>query len=117
MTIQPASVSVTSPISPAIGWVKRQLFQPFDAGKWFVIGFCAWLAHLGEGGFNGGYSFNSPTAPGGRAVREQFDQIKDYVLNNLYWIVPLAVGLVVIGLAAGVLLTWLSSRGRFMFVH
>jgi molecular chaperone DnaJ len=28
--------------------VKRVLFQPFDLGKWFVIGFAAWLAHLGD---------------------------------------------------------------------
>jgi hypothetical protein len=32
--------------------VKRVLFQPFDLGKWFIIGFCAWLAFLGDGGEN-----------------------------------------------------------------
>ena len=114
----PQNVSVTQPVGQAIDRVKRMLFQPFDTGKWFVIGFCAWLAHLGEGGFggfNGGYNFGSPAGHG--SGREQIEQIKDYVLNNLSWIVPLAVGLVVIGLAVGVVLTWLGSRGRFMFLH
>ena len=41
-------VSVVEPLSPAIDWVKTVLFRPFDLGKWFVIGFCAWLAQLGK---------------------------------------------------------------------
>ena len=40
---QPDHVSVTLPISPAMDRVKRLLFQPFDLGKWFMIGFGAWL--------------------------------------------------------------------------
>ena len=46
----PREISVAEPVSPALERVKRILFQPFDLGKWFVIGFCAWLAQLGEGG-------------------------------------------------------------------
>ena len=38
-------------------------------------------------------------------------------MDNLYWILPLAVALVVIGLALWVVFTWLSSRGKFMFLH
>ena len=41
-------ISVTTPISHAIDRVKQVLFNPFDLGKWFTIGFCAWLAGLGE---------------------------------------------------------------------
>ena len=43
---RPSKVSVIDPISQAIDWVKIMLFKPFDLGKWFVIGFCAWLAYL-----------------------------------------------------------------------
>lgn len=58
MNSQPVSVSVTVPLSQALDHVKHVLFQPFDLGKWFVIGFCAWLAFLGEGGggFHGNFS-------------------------------------------------------------
>ena len=47
-------VSVIDPVTPAIDRVKLILFRPFDLGKWFVIGFCAWLAYLGTGGGGGG---------------------------------------------------------------
>jgi len=114
----PVSVSVTSPISPALDTVKRVLFQPFDLGKWFVIGFCVWLAQLGEGGYGG--NFNLPMGHGhggGPDLRQALEQAKDFVVSNLYWILPLAIVLVVVGFAIGVLITWLNSRGRFMFLH
>ena len=50
VTTRPREISVAEPVSPALERVKLMLFQPFDLGKWFVIGFCAWLAFLGEGG-------------------------------------------------------------------
>ena len=36
-------ISVIDPISPAIERTKLVLFQPFDLGKWFKLGFCAFL--------------------------------------------------------------------------
>ena len=61
MTIGPVTnshreISVTEPVSPALERVKTMLFKPFDLGKWFTIGFCAWLAFLGKGGGGGGDS-------------------------------------------------------------
>jgi hypothetical protein len=107
-------VSVIDPIGPAFERVKTILFRPFDIGKWFIIGFCAWLAYLGKGGGGGG---------GGRGGRGHYDvhegigQAKHFVLENLYWIIPVAVVLVVIGIIFWLVFTWLSSRGRFMFLH
>jgi hypothetical protein len=64
---QPNKVSVIDPISPAIQRVKDILFKPFNLGKWFVIGFCAWLAYLGSGGGGGGGGggphWNAPHKP------------------------------------------------------
>ena len=48
-TIQPREISVIEPIGAAFEKTKEILFKPFDIGKWFVIGFCAWLATLGNG--------------------------------------------------------------------
>jgi len=79
-------VSVIDPIGPAFERVKTILFRPFDLGKWFTIGFCAWLAYLVSGGGGGG------GGGGGRGGRG-------------------------IGIVIWLAVIWLSSRGRFMFLH
>jgi hypothetical protein len=119
MTTYPTEISVLTPVSQAIDRVKLMLFQPFDLGRWFVIGFCAWLASLGEsGGFpsnfgphGGGQSGNGPN------FRELMDETSNFVAHNLYWIIPAVLILLVLAVAWGLLLTWLSSRGKFMFLH
>ncbi len=115
--MNPHPVSVTTPVGQAIERVKQVLFRPFDAGKWFAIGFCAWLAFLGEGG--SGYNFRMPGGNHSRSteLRQVIEQARDYVQDNLYWIVPVAVAAVVLGLILGVVFTWLRSRGEFMFLH
>ena len=111
---------MAEPVSPALERVKLMLFQPFDPGKWFVIGFCAWLAYLGEAGsgFSGG-NFNPGnqshgTGPG---FRHGLEHAWNYVLSNLYWIVPVAAIVIFLCLALGVLVLWLNCRGKFMFLH
>jgi hypothetical protein len=115
MTTQPASVSVTLPVGLAIDRVKCLLFQPFDLGKWFVIGFCAWLAHLGEQGFHA--NFSRGWSEGRGSPRHEFEHARDFVMSNLHWIVPLVAGLVIVGLALGLVFLWLNCRGKFMFLH
>jgi hypothetical protein len=119
ITTPPREINVVEPVSPALEHVKRLLFQPFDLGKWFVIGFCAWLAFLGEGR-GGGFNFQVPGGGnnhGSAEFRHNFEQAKNYVLSNLEWIIPLAAFLVVIGLGLWLLFLWLNSRGKFMFLH
>ena len=121
MTTEPAEISVTVPVSQAYDRVKRMLFQPFDLGKWFIIGFCAWLAGLGEsgGGFNGNFNpgNNNSSAHNAQSFREVVDKAVNYLTGNLYWIIPVAVAAVVLLLALGMVLAWLNSRGKFMFLH
>jgi len=122
MTIYPTEISVVTPVSQALDRVKRMLFQPFDISKWFVIGFCAWLATLGESGgnFHSGGKFHSGGGGqwgAGSSFRDYMDQAAHFVMQNLYWIIPAAVALLILGVAWGILLTWLSSRGKFMFLH
>jgi len=118
VTTPPREISVAEPVSPALERVKRVLFRPFDLGKWFTIGFCAWLAQLGEGGAGGNFNFNpGPRHNYGDNVRHNWAQARDYVLDNLNWIVPLVAAVVVVGLALWLLFLWLNSRGKFMFLH
>jgi len=110
-------ISVTEPVSPALERVKRVLFRPFNLGKWFTIGFCAWLARLGEGG-GGNFNFNAGGRHNyGNSFRDDLARARDYVLDNLNWLVPLAAGLIVLCLALWLLFLWLNSRGKFMFLH
>ncbi len=133
MAPPPAQVSVIAPIQPAIERARRLLFQPFDFARWFAIGFCAWLARLGAVGFNGFHGlrwfngfdddrlFTPPNAPRGSSWQGSFElwetQVKTEVVANLYWVVPLAVALVCLVVALWLLMTWLGSRGEFMFLH
>lgn len=121
----PREISVTEPITPAYERVKQILFKPFDLAKWVTIGFCAWLAGLGEGGGGGNFNFSGGdhhhvNANGGNPA-EQFRhfywQARDYVLANAFWIIPLAIVVVLLAVAVWVLVLWLSSRGKFMFLH
>ncbi len=123
MEQRPSSVSVIDPISPAIDRVKLMLFKPFDLGKWFTVGFCAWLAYLGTGGGGGGPQVNMPAKSGQSQthIKEEIGEgvyvAKEYILHNLHWLIPVTVTIVVAVICLGLIITWLSSRGRFMFLH
>jgi hypothetical protein len=114
---RPVNVSVINPIAPAIDRVKLMLFRPFDLGRWFIIGFCAWLASLGSGGGSGGGPQGNFPFDNSSEAREAINQTKEFVVTNLYWIVPLVVFLVLFGIVLWLVFTWLSSRGKFMFLH
>jgi hypothetical protein len=124
-------VSVVEPLTPAIERVKTILFRPFDLGKWFVIGFCAWLAELGKpkgggnggggGGGHGGPPFSFGRRPDFEEVvqraKDWIEAARIYVEHNMHWIIPVAVVGAAVMLIVWLLLMWLSSRGRFMFLH
>src|SRR6476659_2465361 len=42
-------IEIFKPFGEAFELTKKILFQPFDIGKWFVIGFAAFLANLSAG--------------------------------------------------------------------
>ena len=109
----PQRISVIDPIGQAIEHVRLMLFRPFDLSKWLIVGFCAWLAQLGQGGGGGG---------GGNGWRADghepgFHAIKEGVLANLAVIIFVAAIVIPIIIIIAVVLCWLRSRGQFMFVH
>jgi hypothetical protein len=122
----PREISVTDVIEPAYERVKQMLFRPFNLSKWITIGFCAWLAGLGEtggggGGFNGfnggGSNHHGNRGQGLEEFRHFYQQAQDYFLLNIGWIVPLAAIVVLLSLALWLAVLWLSCRGKFMFLH
>lgn len=112
-------ISVIDPINPAIDRAKSILFEPFDLGRWFIIGFCAFLANLGKwsGGSGGGRGGDSHGGRQYHSVHEAVDDTKFYIQDNLSWIVPLGIFIAVVVILVWLVVLWLSSRGRFMFLH
>jgi hypothetical protein len=110
------AISVTEPIGWALTRTGRMLFKPFEWRKWFVLGFCAWLANLGEGG---GPNVNlRGGVPGGRSGGGPgpFEPVLDWGREHVGLVILLAVLALVVLLAIGLVLMWLSSRGKFMFL-
>jgi len=111
------AISVIDPLGPAVERVREVLFRPFDLGRWVSIGFCAWLAGLGRAGAGGGGTHWNVSGGRGGDLRRESRRAVEYVLENLHWIIPLAAAVLLIAVGVWVLLAWLSSRGRFMFLH
>jgi hypothetical protein len=105
------SLSVMDAIEAALERTKRTLLQPFDLRKWLALGFCAFLATLGQSG--GGYTGGNPLG-GGKG--DELDRVVPWVLEHLSLVLTLGAVILLVGLALGILLTWLSSRGEFMFL-
>jgi hypothetical protein len=106
-------IEIFQPFGEAFELMKKILFQPFDAKKWFVIGFAAWLSQLGSGG---SYSFRTSrgsdwqNVPGYDHLRDTISQIPQWVL------VSGGVVLLVLLVTLIAIFAWLRARGRFMFI-
>ena len=115
-TTQTRQISVIEPIGAAIEKTKEILFRPFDIGKWFTIGFCAFLATLGSGGgpngAGGGHGGGHP-----QDFQQEMNNIKDAILDNLPIIISVAAVLILLIVIVSVVVMWLKSRGQFMFLH
>jgi hypothetical protein len=102
------TISVIEPVNEAMERTKTVLFKPFNLEKWFIIGFCAWLAELfqgGLGGFNG--NFNN---------KEELGKTVELCKANIIFAASCAAVGVVLVVAVILVLLWLSSRGKFMFL-
>lgn len=109
-------ISVTKPIGQAYSAMKRILFKPFNIGKWFTLGFCAFLADLLE--FHGGSGGDGRSGFNWRF--SSFEEAKYYAYNLIleYWELILTIGwaIIVAGMLLGLLIMWLRCRGKFMLL-
>lgn len=95
------------PTSNAFNRMKQILFKPFDMGKWFILGFSAWLAQLLEGG--GGVNFPSNSGNLG-------PQSAQWAKQNIELVIAIIVVAVTIFFIIGLVLLWVRSRGKFMLL-
>jgi hypothetical protein len=111
------------------------LFRPFALGKWFVIGFSAFLAGLlaGGNGVSGSFNTNSfnPSSykPGqvnvsvnssasGTAALQQLNAQFAHFFSGMTaaLIIGLVVAFIAFVLIFTILILWLGARGQFMFL-
>ncbi|MCI0496128.1 hypothetical protein L0Z72_14070 [candidate division KSB1 bacterium] len=105
-------------LSRAWNRMVTALFRPFDLGKWFVIGFTAFLAGL----------LDSPGGGGGGGSRHRLHRHDDFgdvlalpgiawdwLMDHPGWFTLIILGIFFL-IVLLIVLTWLSSRGKFMFL-
>ena len=108
------TISVIDPISQAIDRTREILFRPFRAEKWLILGFCAWLAQLGQGGGSGSSVRNSVDRH--EDLRHEFYHAWEWVIDHLVPVLVIGSVVLVFIVVIWLLFLWLSSRGKFMFL-
>ena len=112
------NIEYFAPLSKAWERMKKALFQPFDIGKWFALGFTVFLAHLLDGGgFPGNFqgSFSRDRTISFPDIENIPERVINWIHSHPFLIVAILMGvLVFIGII--LVFTWLSSRGAFMFL-
>ncbi|MEI6338418.1 MAG: hypothetical protein WCQ57_07525 [Verrucomicrobiota bacterium] len=89
------------------------LFRSFSIGKWFGLGFSAWLASFLDGAGGSNFSYRSSRATSKSEFADTLHTLTSWGLNT--WIF-LAVGVGLIVALFGLLFVWLGARGQFMFL-
>lgn len=110
------NVSYVEPLRLAWSRMTRMLFRAIRAGFWFKLGFAAFLSEylswgIGRGRLGGHVR---PDSTPGVIPADVFGGIIDFLSNP--FVTALVIWIAICGLAAYVLITWISSRGRFIFL-
>ena len=100
--------------------MKKALFQPFEISKWINVGFTAFLAGLADcNGSGGGGGRNS----GVNYKDINWDEFFNFPETAWEWLIshPLWFSLIITGvlllISIAIVLSWLNSRGKFMFLY
>lgn len=108
------NVSYVEPLRLSVARMTRMLFRPARAGFWFTLGFAAFLSeYLTWGMGRGGGSVRGDRGSGELSA-DVLARIVDFLRNPVVTGVVIAIALC--ALVAYVLITWISSRGRFVFL-
>lgn len=110
-------ISFVEPLSRAWDRMRRILFDPFDLRTWLVLGFAAWLAGLASGGGWGSKIWGdaADSVDSGRTVPSELGELADRIAHQMVWVPLILLGLLV-ALGLLVLVLWISSRAKFVFL-
>lgn len=126
VAIGDGAISCTAPVGPAWHCVLSTLFKPFEIGRWFTLGFMSWVAYMGQRIGMPTFWGNFNTA-GDRGLpdlsdidfsdgRELVEVLRLYIQQNVGLIAASATGGVVLALAVWLVLLWVRSRMKFVFL-
>jgi hypothetical protein len=108
------TIHFLEPLNRAWDRMKTALFRPFDLHKWFVFGFSAFLAAMMDASNGGGSGRIGKEGNFGEFIHFPREAWAWFVSHPAWTAAILFAVLVVI--AVVVALTWVSSRGVFMFL-
>ncbi len=107
------NVGYVAPLQRAVARARTMLFRPFRLEFWLTLGFAAFLSEWLSGGWGqAGWQQRLVTWRGGPGAA-CFDP-RD-ILSALVW-GPLLAGLVLLAVVVALVLMWLNSRGKFVFL-
>jgi hypothetical protein len=95
--------------------MKKALFNPLDLKKWFVVGFTAFLAGLTDCRGSGGTGGRGRGTVNWEDILYFPQRAWDWLADNPVWTIVIVFGAFLIFILA-ILITWWSSRGKFMFL-
>lgn len=107
-------IAYFEPLSRAWDRTRVILWQPFDLTNWLLLAFAAWVA-----GFTtdtgSAAAFRADENDFGRRPWDGFDHAVDSLAASAVWL-PLVVLGIMIGVAFAVLLLWVTSRFKFIYL-
>ncbi len=109
-------IAYFEPLSRAWERMKHILWRPFDLAKWLVLGFSCWLAGLADSASGGGWKWilDENDFPGRNNIYSDTGSFEE-LGGALIWL-PL-VFIVIMAIAAIlVLVLWLSSRSKMIYL-
>ncbi len=110
--------SAIDPLNPAMSRVGKICFRPFNLGRWFAIGFMAFLAGATGGGLNFPNPFSSRSSSG--FTSGNFHQIAqnalDWVGRHINEIIIIGGIILIVWLCFIALMSWLRCRAKFVFI-
>jgi len=107
------NVSYLGPLQRAVARARGILFTPFRLDTWLVLGFAAFLSEWLSGGW-GHAAWERKLGRGHHGVHVPGPHLHD-LLPALVW-GPLLAGLILAAIVVGIVVMWLGSRGKFVFL-
>jgi hypothetical protein len=110
------NIDYLEPLSRAWERMKNILWRPFDLATWLVLGFSAWLAGLADGAGGGGWKWilDEDDFPSRYNLHSAGDGFRE-AGEALIWL-PIIFAIVMAVAAILLLILWVSSRAKFVFL-
>ena len=107
-------IAYFEPLSRAWDRTRVILWQPFDLANWLLLAFAAWVAGFATDTGSAAAWRVDPTDVG-RQPWDGFDRAWDSLAASAVWL-PLVVLAIMVGVAFAVLVLWVTSRFKFIYL-